>query len=119
MKTKRIILSAVLFFAVALTSVSFVLPKVEAHVRNVDITVSKNGYEPSTIEVEQGHKVRLIFNRKDAKNCGSEVVFPSLGIRKKLPVGKLVVVELTPDKAGEITFSCGMGMYKGKLVVSD
>ncbi len=36
-----------------------------------------------------------------------------------LPVGKDVIVSITPTEAGNISFTCGMGMMKGSLVVSD
>ena len=92
---------------------------VEAHTRTVKITVDKNGFSPSSIEVEAGHKVNLVFNRADKDNCGGTVVFPKLKIRKNLPVGKDVIVSFTPREAGSITFTCGMKMYKGSLVVTD
>ncbi len=92
---------------------------VEAHTRTVKIKVDKNGFSPSSIEVEAGHKLNLVFNRADKNNCGNVVVFPKLKIRKNLPVGKDVIVSLTPTEAGNITFTCGMGMMKGSLVISD
>ena len=92
---------------------------VEAHTRTVKIKVDKNGFSPSSIEVEAGHKLNLVFNRADKNNCGNVVIFPKLKIRKSLPVGKDVIVSLMPSKAGNITFTCGMGMYKGSIVVAD
>lgn len=92
---------------------------VEAHTRTVKIKVDKNGFSPSSIEVEAGHKINLVFNRTDKNNCGGRVVFPKLKIRKNLPVGKDVIVSLTPAEAGNISFTCGMGIMKGNVVVSD
>ena len=92
---------------------------VEAHTRTVKIRVDKNGFSPSSIEVEAGHKLNLVFNRADKDNCGSTVVLPKYKIRKTLPVGKDVIVSITPTAAGNISFTCGMGMYKGNLVVTD
>jgi plastocyanin domain-containing protein len=34
-----------------------------------------------------------------------------------LPLGKAVAFDFTPDKAGEMTYVCGMGMIRGVLVV--
>ena len=90
-----------------------------AHSRTVKITVDKNGFSPSSIEAEAGHKLNLVFNRADKNNCGNVVVIPKLKVRKNLPVGKDVIVSFTPTDAGQVTFTCGMGMYKGSLVVSD
>lgn len=83
----------------------------------IRVTVSEAGYEPSRIEVERGRPVRLAFYRKDANNCGGEVVFASLNVRRKLPVGKTTIVEITPKDSGELTFACGMNMLRGALVV--
>ncbi len=81
------------------------------------VTVSEAGFEPSSIPVKKGQPVKLAFYRADAKNCGSEVVFPKLNITKKLPVGETVLIEIMPQGAGEIAFACGMGMMKGKILV--
>jgi len=83
------------------------------------ITVSANGYEPSSIPVKKGQPVKLAFYRADSNNCGGEVVFSKQNIKKKLTVGETVLVEFTPTDAGEIGFACGMDMMRGKLVVSE
>ncbi|MEJ7848239.1 MAG: cupredoxin domain-containing protein [Pyrinomonadaceae bacterium] len=83
------------------------------------ITVSANGYEPSSVPVKKGQSVKLAFYRPDASGCGGEVVFPKQNITRKLPVGETVIVEFTPSEAGEIVFACGMDMMRGKIVVSE
>jgi Cu+-exporting ATPase len=60
---------------------------------------------------------RLTFVRTTDKTCGTEVVFPSLDIKRALPLNKLVVIEFTPAKTGEIGFACGMNMLRGVVVV--
>lgn len=83
------------------------------------IVVSASGYEPSSVAVKKGQPVKLAFYRPDAAGCGGEVVFPKREIRKHLPAGETVLVEFTPTEAGEIAFSCGMDMLRGKVVVSE
>ena len=90
---------------------------VEAHSRTVKVRVDKNGFSPASIEAEAGHKLNLVFNRADDKNCGSKVVLSNPKTSKALPVGKDVIVSITPTKAGTISFTCGMGMYKGSIRV--
>ena len=85
----------------------------------IKVTVSGDGYEPSSIPVKKGQPVKLAFYRADTDNCGGEVVFSKQNIKKKLPLGETVLVEFTPQEAGEIAFTCGMEMYKGKVVVSE
>ena len=83
------------------------------------ITVSSDGYEPASVSVQRGQPVKLAFYRADSDNCGGEVVFAKQNIRKKLPVGETVLVEFTPNEAGEIAFACGMDMLRGKLIVTE
>lgn len=85
--------------------------------KTIRVKVSKDGYTPSSIDIKKGEKVRLIFKRVDTQNCGGEVVVKSLNIRKTLPLNENVTIEFTAKDAGEITFTCGMGMMKGTLIV--
>lgn len=76
------------------------------------------GYSPSAIEVIAGRPVRLSFDRADRSGCSEEVVLPDFGIRRFLPTGAVTAVEFTPDRPGTYEFTCGMGMLRGRLVVS-
>jgi plastocyanin domain-containing protein len=69
--------------------------------------------------VKKGEQSNSRSTARTRDNCGGEVVFSKQNIKKKLPVGETVLVELTPTEAGDIAFTCGMEMYKGKLVVSE
>ncbi|MEO5858967.1 MAG: cupredoxin domain-containing protein [Pyrinomonadaceae bacterium] len=119
MRKLKIFLALTVIAVVASGAFVFVTDVVEAHTRTVKIRVDKNGFSPSTIDVEPDHKLNLVFNRADDDNCGSVVVFPKLKIRKRLPIGRDVIVSVIPAASGQITFACGMGMYKGSIVVSD
>jgi hypothetical protein len=81
------------------------------------IVVSENGFTPQEISFKQGQPLKLAFYRADSKNCGSEVVFKDLNVKKNLPVGKVVLINIPTDKTGEISFACGMDMLKGKIVI--
>lgn len=76
------------------------------------------GYSPSTVQVEAGRPVRLRFDRADTSGCSEEVVVPAFGIRKFLPTGTVTSVEFTPSEAGTYEFTCGMGMLRGRVVVT-
>jgi plastocyanin domain-containing protein len=82
----------------------------------VDVTV-KGGYQPAAIVAEAGRPLRLNFTRREASLCGEEVVLPDFGRRAHLPEGQAVAVEILPPAPGEYEFTCGMNMYKGKLIV--
>ena len=79
--------------------------------------VVKGGYSPDVIVVKQNQPVRLDFYRDETASCSEEVRLPDFGIARDLPAFKITPVEFTPDKAGEFTFTCGMNMMRGKLIV--
>ncbi|MEJ7622356.1 MAG: cupredoxin domain-containing protein [Pyrinomonadaceae bacterium] len=81
------------------------------------VILSKDGYEPSTVTFNKGEPMKIAFYRSDEENCGGEVVFKDLKITKKLPVGEVVVVDLSDMNDSEVSFACGMNMYKGKVLV--
>jgi plastocyanin domain-containing protein len=83
------------------------------------IVISKRGFEPKEISAKKGQTVKLEFFREDGENCGEELVFPKQNIKKSLAVGATETVEFTPQETGEIAFTCGMDMLRGKLIVSD
>ena len=64
-----------------------------------------------------GTPARLTFIRTTDKTCGTEVVFPSLNIKRTLPLNEPVVIEFTSPKSGEVAFVCGMNMFRGTVVV--
>lgn len=81
-----------------------------------DIIV-KGAYSPNVIKASAGKPVKINFTRRESTECSRYVVFSDFNIRKELPEGEAVVIEFTPEKAGEYLFACDMGMYQGKLIV--
>ena len=81
------------------------------------VIVSKDGYAPDSVTFTKGEPMKIAFYRTDEENCGGEVVFKDLSITKKLPVGEVVVVDLSALKGNEVSFACGMNMLKGKVLV--
>ena len=85
-------------------------------VQEIKVTV-KGGYSPDVIVVKQGTPVRLDFYRDETASCSEQVVFGDFGIARDLPAFKTTPIEFTPQKAGEFTFTCGMNMMRGKVIV--
>lgn len=83
----------------------------------VAVTVDGQGYNPSTVNASAGQPVRLEFTRTTDQTCGREVVFPTLNIRRDLPLNQAVAVDLTMPTSGTIAFTCGMNMFRGSVVV--
>jgi RND family efflux transporter MFP subunit len=92
-------------------------PSAAGNVRDAKVLVTETGFEPAKLTVRAGEVARITFVRTTDKTCGTEVVFPSLNIRRALPLNEPVVVEFTPKSSGEIGFVCGMNMLRGTVVV--
>lgn len=83
-----------------------------------EITVKvKGGYSPDVIVVRASQPVRLDFYRDETAACSERVVFGDFGIARDLPAFETTSIEFTPQEPGEFTFTCGMNMMRGKLVV--
>ena len=113
------IIVSILGFAGIIFTYWFFLMKNEKAVEvkdSADILV-KGGYVPSVISIPVGKTTKLNFKREDESSCLEEVVLSDFKIRKFLPLNKITTLEITPEKAGEFPFSCGMNMFHGKIVV--
>lgn len=82
----------------------------------VRMTQKGDGYYPNTFTIEKGKPVKWVVTSESQFSCASSLVVPSLGISKYLKSGENVIT-FTPNKTGEIPFSCSMGMYRGKFIV--
>ncbi len=85
---------------------------------SIDVLV-KGGYSPDVISVKRGKAITINFIRKDENSCLEEVILSDFKIKKYLPINKKVSVQITPQEVGKFDFSCGMGMFHGKLIVKD
>jgi cupredoxin-like protein len=83
------------------------------------VILTEQGYKPESIRLRRGIPARITFVRQAEGTCGEELVLPTQGIKRALPLNKPVVVGFTPNKSGEFSFTCGMGMLRGKIVVQE
>jgi len=81
----------------------------KAAVRVVEIAVTEQGFEPTTVKLKKGEPVKLVLTRKTDQTCAKAVIFPDLKIQKDLPLGQPVEVTFTPKKAGALSYGCTMG----------
>ena len=85
--------------------------------RVVAIEVGARGYDPSEISAIPGEALHLVFTRTSDEGCGQQLVFPDLDVRRDLPLDEPVAVDVTTPATGRLGFTCGMGMYRGAVVV--
>lgn len=87
--------------------------------RVVQVKVTDKGFEPKVIEAKKGETVSLEFTRSTESECLKAMAIPSLDIKRDLPVGTPVVVNVKAEKEGEIGFQCWMAMFTGKIEVKN
>ncbi len=85
--------------------------------QRVSVEVTQEGFVPSEIPAKAGQAITLVVTRKTDLTCVKQIVFADLGVQKDLPLNQAVEVTVTPEKAGDLRFACGMDMVGGKLVV--
>ncbi len=83
----------------------------------IKVSIGSNGFQPAQLMASAAKPIKLAITRDAQPNCGNRIVFPSLGIARDLPLGETVIIELPALDAGELRFTCGMGMYRGMIVV--
>jgi plastocyanin domain-containing protein len=86
-------------------------------IQRITILVGDTGFDPSTVTLRAGMPAQLTFVRTSDKTCATAVTFPSLDIKRALPLNEPMTIDFTPAKAGEVSFACGMNMVKGSLIV--
>ena len=93
---------------------------VPANARRIAIDVGDAGYAPARVEVKAGEPVVIVFTRRSEATCAADVHFAlpdGTQIDEELPRGKPVEIPLRIDRVGEVTYSCGMNMLCGTIVV--
>lgn len=88
-----------------------------ARPKEIAIQITETGFVPASVQIRPGRSVVLVMTRITDQTCATEAVFPKLGTRVELPLNEPVRVKLAAQKRGRIDFACGMGMYRGVVVV--
>ena len=112
MNLTKIIISvfAVVFLAISAQAQS-------KKIQRAYVEINEQGYSRASIKLKRGIPARIVFLRKTDATCAKEVVIPAYGINRNLPLNEAIAVSFTPNKAGSFTFTCGMNMMRGKLIV--
>lgn len=105
---------------VMLCATTFALPLTvgaKPAVQKFTVKITERGFEPVSLRLRRGVQARITFLRTTDRTCATEVVIRDFGIKRDLPLNQPVVITLTPNKKGEFSFTCGMNMVHGKLIV--
>lgn len=91
-------------------------PADNANAQVVEMHVTASGFSPATLTIKKGVPVKWVIKGDAVTGCTSKIIVPSLNISQSITQGDNVI-QFTPDKTGEIPFSCWMGMVRGKFIV--
>lgn len=91
------------------------LERVGDGVRQVIEIVVSDGYHPAQIEARAGVPIRLVFLRRDDHACTDRVVFSEPRLERRLAPYATTIIDLPPAGGREIRFTCGMGLYRGRI----
>jgi plastocyanin domain-containing protein len=81
----------------------------------IAVLVDGQGYHPSTVLARAGQQLTLVFTRNTDETCGQQLVFPTINVRRDLPLNQAVEVAVTVPATGSLGFTCGMNMYQGSV----
>lgn len=82
----------------------------------IRMTVTNSGYTPNAFTVQKGIPVKWLIEGKEVYGCQAYLVAPKINLETVLREGSNTI-EFIPAEAGEIGFSCSMGMYGGTIRV--
>ena len=91
--------------------------KLKGGVQEVNITVTNSGYKSDVNTLKVGVPVKIILDAKGVRSCARAFTIPDLNYFKVLPANGREVIEFTPSKVGNLTYTCSMGMYSGSFNV--
>jgi sulfite exporter TauE/SafE len=86
-------------------------------VQEMRIEASGQGYTPNHFTAQANQPIRLRLITNDTFSCSRLFTIPSLGIETSLPLSGETVIDLPALPAGDVYFSCSMGMFTGLIQV--
>jgi heme/copper-type cytochrome/quinol oxidase subunit 2 len=83
----------------------------------IEMMITPTGYTPNVIKVKKGVPVELNITNPGDNSCFSTFMMPDFDLNNVNLKTGTTKLSFTPDKEGEYTFSCGMNMFKGTVIV--
>lgn len=92
---------------------------IEGNKQIVKMKVDKIDYVPLQFTVYKDMPVVWEVDGREAVGCTQVITIPKLGITRYLSPNEITTITFTPDKTGDIKFSCSMGMTdsRAKFIV--
>lgn len=81
------------------------------------LKVTNHGYAPNELTVRMGKPVQLTLESNETYSCALSFILKEFGVSVTLKPTDSKTISFVPNKKGNFTFSCSMGMYAGTLHV--
>jgi len=94
------------------------IAKIEGDVQTVTTSIKSGSFPEITVQKGIPVKWTIKADEDELNGCNNAIVIPKLNIEVSFQVGDNIV-EFTAHEAGEITYTCWMGMIKSKIHVVD
>jgi sulfite exporter TauE/SafE/copper chaperone CopZ len=88
----------------------------DSSVQVVHMKLTRRGYEPNVLHAKVGVQVRWVIDVVEMSGCTNRLIMPEYKVNKSFKLGENVI-EFTPQRTGELKFSCWMQMVWGKFIV--
>jgi plastocyanin domain-containing protein len=85
--------------------------------RTVEITVTEAGFQPSSVTVKKGERIRLVVKRLTDKTSAQEFVLDEFLVWQRLPLNQAVTETFVAGRTGEFPFRCQDGTVSGLFKV--
>ena len=90
----------------------------DGNAQTINMGMNLAGYDPNEFVLRKGVPTRWIIDGSNARGCISVIQIPKLRLQRRLTSGQNII-EFNPTETGALSFSCGMGMYRGVFNVVD
>ncbi len=107
-------LSGISAFAAGTSSIA----SVKGDIQVVTTSLESGRYTPITVQKGVPVKWTIQVDSDDLNGCNNPVTIPKYNLEKELRPGDNII-EFTPDKTGNIVYTCWMGMIRSTITVVD
>lgn len=87
-------------------------------VQTVSSTLQPGQYPTITVQVGVPVRWTIQASKSSINGCNYKMILQEYGIEHTFKEGENVI-EFTPDKTGTFSYSCWMGMIRGKIIVAE
>ncbi len=87
--------------------------------RTVEITVTEAGFQPASVTVKVGERIRLVVKRLTEKTAAKEFVLDEFLVWQRLPLNQAVTETFVAGRPGEFAFRSQDGTVSGVFKVEE